>query len=70
MSEVVRVGSIIILHLSKLWKAEFFTLSDVIFLVRLQGGNLKLITLRSERILETRGYYIYCHYFLKNVATK
>ena len=29
-------GSIIILHLSKLWKARFFILCDVIFLVRLQ----------------------------------
>ena len=36
ISEVVRIGSIIILHLSKLWKANFFILCDVIFLVRLQ----------------------------------
>ena len=36
-SEVVRIGSIIIFHLSKLWKAKFFILCDVIFLVRLQG---------------------------------
>ena len=37
ISEVVRIGSIIIFHLSKLWKAKFFILCDVIFLVRLQG---------------------------------
>ena len=30
-------GSIIIFHLSKLWKAKFLILCDVIFLVRLQG---------------------------------
>ena len=36
MSAVVRIGSIINFHLSKLWKAKFFTLCDVIFLVRLQ----------------------------------
>ena len=36
-SEVVRIGSIIISHqMSKLWKAKFFILCDVIFLVRLQ----------------------------------
>ena len=37
MSEVVRIGSIIIFHLSKLWKAKFFILCEVTFLVRLQG---------------------------------
>ena len=36
-SEVVRSGSKIIFHLSKLWKAKFFILCDVIFLVRPQG---------------------------------
>ena len=37
ISEVVRIGSsIIIFQLSKLWKAKFFILCDVIFLVRLQ----------------------------------
>ena len=36
ISEVVRICSIIIFHLSKLWKAKFFILCDVIFLVRLQ----------------------------------
>ena len=35
-NEVVRIGSIIIFHLSKLWKAEFLILCDEIFLVRLQ----------------------------------
>ena len=37
LSEVVVIGSIIIFHLSKLWKAKFFVLCDVIFLARLQG---------------------------------
>ena len=37
ISEVVRIGGMIIFHLSKLWKATFFILRDVIFLVRLQG---------------------------------
>ena len=37
MSEVVRIGVIIIFHLSKLWKAKFSILCDVIFLERLQG---------------------------------
>ena len=36
ISEVVRIGSIIIFHLSELWKAKFFLLCGVIFLVRLQ----------------------------------
>ena len=36
-SEVVRIGSVINFHLSKLWKAKFFTLCDVILLVQLQG---------------------------------
>ena len=36
MGEVVRIGSVIIFHLSKLWKAKFSILRDVIFLVRLQ----------------------------------
>ena len=35
--EAGRIGSIIIFHLSKLWKAKFFILYDVIFLVRLPG---------------------------------
>ena len=37
ISEVVRIGSIIIFHLSKLWKTKFSTLRDAIFLLRLQG---------------------------------
>ena len=37
ISDVLRIGSIIIFHLSKLRKAKFFMLCDVIFLVRLQG---------------------------------
>ena len=36
ISRVVRSGSIIIFHLSKLWKAKFFILCNVIFLARLQ----------------------------------
>ena len=36
MSDVVRIGSIIIFHLSKLWKGKFFILCDVLFLERLQ----------------------------------
>ena len=36
ISEVVRIGSIIIFHLSKLWNATFSILCDVIFLVKLQ----------------------------------
>ena len=36
-SDVVRIGTMIIFHLSKLWKAKFFILCDAIFLVRLQG---------------------------------
>ena len=41
MGEVVRIGSVIIFHLSKLWKAKFSLLCDVIFLERLQG-NLEI----------------------------
>ena len=37
ISEVVRISSIIIFHLNKLWKAKVFVLCVVIFLVRLQG---------------------------------
>ena len=37
ISWAVRIASIIIFHLSKLWKAKFFILCDVTFLVRLQG---------------------------------
>ena len=36
ISEVVRIGRIIIFYLSKRWKAMFSILCDVIFLVRLQ----------------------------------
>ena len=37
IGEVVRIVRIIIFHLSKLWKAEFSLLCDVMFLLRLQG---------------------------------
>ena len=40
---VVRIGSIIICHLSKLWTAKFIILRDVKFLVRLRG-DLKSVT--------------------------
>ena len=36
VTDVVRIGSVIIFHLSKLWRAKFFILFDVILLVRLQ----------------------------------
>ena len=36
ISEVVRIGSIIIFYLSKLWKAKFFILYDAILQVWLQ----------------------------------
>ena len=36
MSEVVRIGGILIFHLNNLRKAKFFILCDVLFLVRLQ----------------------------------
>ena len=36
VSGELRIGSIIIFHLSKLWKAKFFVLCDVL-MVRLQG---------------------------------
>ena len=32
----MRIGSIIVFHLRKLWKAKFFILCDVIFLERVQ----------------------------------
>ena len=37
MSEVAGICRIIVFHLSKLWKAKFFILCDVMFLVRLRG---------------------------------
>ena len=36
-SKAVKIGSIIIFHLSKQWNAKFSILCDAIFLVRLQG---------------------------------
>ena len=36
-SDVVRIGSLIIFHLSKLCKVKFFIMCGVIFMVRLQG---------------------------------
>ena len=37
--EVVRIYRVIICHLTKLWKAKFFILCDVIFLARLQDKS-------------------------------
>ena len=57
VSEVVRIGSIIIFHLSKLWIAKFFILCDVIFLVRLAGeiwewkGNRMGMSFKSGHIM-------------------
>ena len=48
--DVVRIGCVTIFYLSKLWKAKFSILCDVIFLVRLQGKFVKLITVGSERV--------------------
>ena len=55
ISEVVRIGGIIIFYLSKLWKAKFFMLCDVIFLVRLQEK------LDIDRSWEWKGRYFNYH---------
>ena len=47
----MRIGSIIIFHLSKLWKAKFSILCDF---SRGCTRNLILITLGNERVLKTR----------------
>ena len=44
ISEVVRLRGIIIFHLSKLWKAKFFILCDVMYFWWRCRGNLTLIT--------------------------
>ena len=49
-SEVVRIASIIIFHLSKRWKAKFFILRDVYFGWGCRG-NFKLITLGRGRVV-------------------
>ena len=49
MSEVVRIGSTIIVHPSKLWKARFSILCGVLILVKGFRRNLTLFTLKSER---------------------
>ena len=46
MGEILRIGSMIIFHLSKLWKAKFF----ILFWWGC-SGNLILITLGSNRVL-------------------
>ena len=45
----MRISYLIIFHLSKLWKATFFMLCDVMFLVRLQG-KFDIDHLGSERV--------------------
>ena len=40
ISEVVRIDSIILFHRYKLWKAKFFILCDVIFLVKLHWEEI------------------------------
>ena len=54
ISEVVRISSIIIFHLRKLWRAKFFILCDVAFWWGCKG-NLSLITLGSERVKTETG---------------
>ena len=44
--DVVRIGSIIIFRLCKLWKAKFFILCDVMFLVRLMTFRLSVVGAR------------------------
>ena len=46
----MRIGSIISFHLSKLAKAKFSILCDVIFLARLQGKFAIDLNLGSERV--------------------
>ena len=45
----MRIGSLIIFQLSKLWKAKFFILCDIIFLVRLQE-KFEIDDSGSERV--------------------
>ena len=63
ISEVVRNGSIIIFRLSKLWKAKFFILCGVIFLVRVQWEIWNSMASRSEfqcqTILNTKYHMFY-----------
>ena len=53
ISELVGIGSIIIFHLSKLWKAKFSILCVYIFWWGCMG-KLKLIALGSERVRPCR----------------
>ena len=52
----MRIGSLIIFHLSEQWKAKFFIQCDVIFW-RGCRRNLTLITLGSERVISTAMCY-------------
>ena len=36
ISDIVRISSIIIFHLSKLWKAKFSIVCDVVYLVKME----------------------------------
>ena len=56
VSEVVRISSKIIIHLSKLWKAKFPILGVLYFLWGCRG-NLKVITLGSERVVAVPGAF-------------
>ena len=63
ISEVVRIGtSVVIFHLSKLWKVKFFILWDVIFLVRFQGK----IWL-SDPTWEWKGNDNHCHWSVEEM---
>ena len=59
ISEVVRIDWIIIIHLSKLWKAKFFMLCGVIFLVRLQGK------FEIDHSSEWKGWHTWKHFYLR-----
>ena len=58
ISEVGRIGSIIIFHLSKLWKATFFILCGRTFLVRQQGTFEIGLLLHVASILHYSDFYL------------
>ena len=53
----LRIGSIIIFNLSKLWKTKFFKLCDLVFMWGCRG-KLKFITLGSERTKQVTRLHI------------
>ena len=68
---VVRIGSMIVFRLGSLWKAKFFILCDVVFLVRLQGKfeiefEMKLTFLCSlAHHLDNHSFsYSFIHWFV------